>query len=58
MFADDTNLKTSGKTVKELESLLNISLEKVHQWLCSNKLTLSKDKTEYIIGSRQGLNID
>ena len=46
-FANDTNLSTNNKTVKELESQLNVSLGKVHQWLCCNKLTLSKDKTIY-----------
>ena len=49
------NLSTSGKTDKELESLLKLG--KVHQWFCSNKLALSKDKTEYmIIGSRRRIN--
>ena len=57
MFADDTNLTTKGKTIEEVEANLNNNLEKVHQWLLSNKLTLNKDKTEYmIIGSRQRLN--
>lgn len=57
MFADDTNLTTSGYSVVELEQNLNLNLEKVHQWLLSNKLTLNKNKTEYmIIGSRQRLN--
>ena len=57
MFADDTNLTTKGKTIEEVEANLNNNLEKVHQWLLSNKLTLNKDKTEYmIIGSRKRLN--
>ena len=54
MFADDTNITITGQTVQELQTNLNNNLEKVHQWLLANKLTLSYDKTEYmIIGSRQ-----
>ncbi len=54
MFADDTNITITGQTVKELQTNPNNNLEKVHQWLLANKLTLNYDKTEYmIIGSRQ-----
>ena len=56
MFADDTNLTINGSSLDEVENKLNIELEKVHQWLVTNKLTLNKEKTEYmIIGSRQRL---
>ena len=54
MFADDTNITATGQTVQELQTNLNNNLEKVHHWLLANKLTLSYNKTEYmIIGSRQ-----
>ena len=39
--------------------IINLSknLEKVHQWLLCNKLTLNTKKTEYmILGLRQKLN--
>ncbi|CAB3998162.1 Hypothetical predicted protein [Paramuricea clavata] len=53
MFTDDTNISTNGKTNDELQERINVDLENVHQWLLANKLTLNKDKTEYmIIGSR------
>ena len=53
-FADDTNKTATGQTVQELQTNLNNNLEKVHHWLLANKLTLSYNKTEYmIIGSRQ-----
>ena len=56
MFADDTNLTTNGKRVEDIQEHLNTDLEKVHRWLLANKLTLHKEKTEYmIIGSRQRL---
>ena len=57
MFADDTNISTNGKTNDELQERINVDLENVHQWLLANKLTLNKDKTEYmIIGSRQRIS--
>ena len=58
MFADDTNISTNGKTNDELQERINVDLENVHQWFLANKLTLNKDKTEYmIIGSRQRDNL-
>ena len=57
MFADNTSLSSKSRNEEELEESLNSTLENVHQWLCSNKLTLSRDKTEYmIIASRQRLH--
>ena len=60
MFADDTNLTTSGKTIKDIQNQLKSDLENIHTWLLTNKSTLNKEKTEYmIISSRQRLaNID
>ncbi len=57
MFADDTNISTNGKTNDELQERINVGLENVHQWLLPYKLTLNRDKTEYmIIGSRQRIS--
>ena len=57
MFVDDTNLTTSGSSIADVQSNLNEDLEHIHQWLLSNKLTLNKEKTEYmIVGSRPRLN--
>jgi hypothetical protein len=40
----------------ELEERLNTDLENIHKWLIANKLTLNKQKTEYmIVGSGQRL---
>ena len=56
MFADDTNLTTNGGSSDEVITKLNVDLERVHQWLLANRVTLNKEKTEYmIIGSRQRL---
>jgi predicted dinucleotide-binding enzyme len=57
MFADDKNISTNGKTNDELQERIIVDLQNVHQWLLANKLTLNKDKTEYIIiGSRQRIS--
>ena len=44
LFADDTNLTTSGISVEVIQSRLNEDLEKVHRWLLANKLTLNIKK--------------
>ena len=44
-----TQISATGQTVQELQNNLNNNLEKVHHWLLANKLTLSYNKTEYMI---------
>ena len=57
MFADDTNLTTASLNKEELQRRLNSDLELMHNWLLANKLTLNKEKTEYmLIGSHQRLS--
>ena len=57
MFADDTNISTHGSSEVEIQEHLNHDLENIHQWSLANKLTLNKEKTEYmIIASRQRLS--
>jgi hypothetical protein len=56
MFADDTNISTYGTSAVEIQAHLNHDLENIHQWLLANRLTLNKEKTEYMIGSRQKLS--
>ena len=55
MFADDTNLTLSAKTLIELK--LTPELNNLSCWLKANKLSLNVAKTELmIIGSRQRLS--
>ena len=49
LFADDTNLTASRCSIIDIQTKLNNDLENIHQWLLANKLTLNKDKTEYMI---------
>ena len=54
MFVDDTNITFVAGTTSELESLINIELQNLNQWLQANRLSLNVAKTEFmIISSRQ-----
>ena len=57
MFADDTNLTLSAKTLTELKLALTPELNNLRCWLKANKRSLNVAKTELmIIGSRQRLS--
>ena len=57
MFAPDTNLTLSAKTLTELKLALTPELNNLSCWLKANKLSLNVAKTELmIIGSRQRLS--
>ena len=49
LFADDANLFYSDKKLPDLELVLNIELQKVHIWLCSNKLSLNVNKSNFVV---------
>jgi hypothetical protein len=38
LFADDSNLLCTHKSLESLERNLNDQLSKVNEWLCANKL--------------------
>ena len=59
MFADDTNLTLSAKTLTELKLALTPELNNLSCWLKANKLSLNVPKTELmIIGLRQRLSAE
>ena len=49
IFADDTNLIFSHRTIKELFNIANLELNKVFKWFNANKLFLNKDETKYTL---------
>ena len=49
MFADDTNLTLSAKTLAELKLVLTPELNNLSSWLKANKLSLNVAKTELMI---------
>ena len=45
LFADDTSLTATGKDLDVLLQRINSELSAIHEWLCSNRLTLNLSKT-------------
>ena len=55
LFADDSNLYVSHSDIHALIDITNVELEKVRQWIISNKLTINVGKTHYLIFHRRRL---
>ena len=53
LFADDTFLCAQNENIKLLEEEVNVEINKVHQWLVSNKLTLNISKSKFMIVSNK-----
>ena len=53
LFADDTDLFSSGKEIKTLETNINNELSHISIWLKVNKLSLNIKKTHYMILSKR-----
>ena len=56
LFADDTTLISTlcalvaeSSTYNDVSTNINYELNKVHEWLCANKLSLNISKTKYMI---------
>ena len=49
LFADDANLFSRHKNINTLESSINSELNKVNTWLCSNKLSLNVEKSNFVL---------
>ena len=49
LFADDTNLFLNNPNILNLETKLNLELEKVSQWLFANKLPFNIKKTSFVV---------
>ncbi len=49
LFADDTTITVSHKHLSNLQLLCNNGLEKLNNWLISNKLTINVSKTKYML---------
>ena len=49
LFADDTNIYLEHDNLKILERTMNKELEKLHEWLCINRLSLNISKTNFVI---------
>ena len=49
LFADDTNLFYSSKSISDLQHVLNHEMAALSDWFKANKLSLNIDKTSYIL---------
>ena len=49
MFADDSNVFSSGPNPKDIETLLNNEIPLLIDWLRANRLSLNVDKTHIMI---------
>ena len=49
LFANDTNLLSADRSVKNLEITVNKELAKVSDWLIASKLTLNIKKSNFVI---------
>ena len=58
LFADDTTLQTSGKSIEELERKINDELIKLSDWFEANQLTLHPNKTRYILFHSKGKELN
>ncbi len=56
LFADDTNLFTSGRDIESLCEVVNVELAKINLWFKLNKLSLNISKTNFIIFSNVSLH--
>jgi len=49
LFADDTNIFYSSKSISELQQLLSHEMAALSEWFKPNRLSLNIDKTFYIV---------
>ena len=49
LFADDSNLFYKHKNLLTLQNDLNNELKNVHIWLCSNRISLNIEKSNFVI---------
>lgn len=52
LFADDSIMYVSGDCINEIINVANGELLNIQNWISSNKLTINKDKSHYVIFNR------
>ena len=57
MYADDTSFPLNGPSHDEIINTANVELNKVHQWLIQNHLSLNIKTSRYMIFSKSKLEI-
>ena len=52
-FVDDTNILYSDKEIENVQSTVHKELDKIHGWLCMNKLSINlTNKTNFMVFSK------
>ena len=54
LFADDTCLIFSAKSLNSLQTAINCEIQKIEKWLTMNKLSLNYSKTKYMLIHKKG----
>ena len=54
LFADDTSLLVTDRTVENLLRVANLEIKKLYAWFCCNKLLLNLQKTKCVIFRSKG----
>lgn len=57
IFADDTNISFSCKSIQHLYNIVNKELQKVYKWFSANKLSLNVRKTKYMLFSKNTVDL-
>jgi hypothetical protein len=58
LYADDTTLSVSGDSYDELSNVCNVELEKINEWMISNRLSLNVEKTYSMLFSNRLQNLN
>ena len=59
MYADDTSISFSSKSITDINEAINSGLKRLQTWLVGNKLSLNIAKTQsMILGSSSNLKKD
>ena len=53
MYADDSTVSVSGKTIKEIETKLNTSARQIAMWCSENKMAVNVEKTKSLLVTTQ-----
>ena len=53
MYADDSTVSVSGKTIKEIETKLNTSARQIATWCSENKIAVNVEKTKSLLVTTQ-----
>ena len=57
MYANDTNISTTGNNFAEIIASVNVDLESISEWLMANKLSLNVAKSDLITMFPKSLGI-